>query len=298
MQIKEIVKSVVSFCQYFIRSYISQETIKVQNIDLTIEVLMNSDKSLIRYGDGEIALIRGFDLRFQSYTSQIGIDLRRALEMCSDDLMVAIPDIYTFAALRQYKKKEKSAWFKEAIFSYPIYKKAYKGKVYYSSLVSRLYLPFDVDRSKTALRFQNMKTIWNNKRLLFVEGRYSRLGVGNDLFSNALSIKRVLCPEKDAYEKINLIEQTILECLDNGEYDLAIFAVGPTSKIIISHLHQKIRMLDLGHIDVEYEWFIRHADSKIAIRGKAVNEAQDGYKNLYIKDEKYEEEIIADISCV
>ena len=33
--------------------------------------------------------------------------------------------------------------------------------------------------------------------------------------------------------------------------------------------------IDIGHIDIEYEWYKKGAKKKVAIRGKAVNEAHD-----------------------
>ena len=50
-----------------------------------------------------------------------------------------------------------------------------------------------------------MKKIWDERDVLIIEGYFTRCGIGNDLFNNSKSIKRILCPPKNAflvYEKI------------------------------------------------------------------------------------------------
>ena len=59
--------------------------------------------------------------------------------------------------------------------------------------------------SSFAKRSQRKTTV------LLVEGEKSRLGVGNDLFENTGSVKRILCPSENAYEKYDEILKEILK---------------------------------------------------------------------------------------
>ena len=43
-----------------------------------------------------------------------------------------------------------------------------------------------------------------------VEGEYTRCGIGNDLLDHTLSIHRIICPSKDAFEKYDEIYQTVI----------------------------------------------------------------------------------------
>ena len=54
---------------------------------------------------------------------------------------------------------------------------------------------------------------------------------------------------------------------------------------------QQILSLDMGHIDIEYEWFLRQSSSKIAIKGKYVNECHT--RGGVVDDEVYLSQIIA-----
>ena len=72
-----------------------------------------------------------------------------------------------------------------------------------------------------------------------------------------------------------------------------IIALGPTATILASDLSKEgYRALDLGHIDIEYEWFLLKATKKVAIKNKYVNEVKKGRINSDLNNEKYISEII------
>jgi len=56
--------------------------------------------------------------------------------------------------------------------------------------------------------------------------------------------------------------------------------------------------LDIGNIDIEYEWFLRGAKERIAIPGKFTNEAKEGGRTFTeCKDEEYLTQIIDRVGC-
>ena len=137
-----------------------------------------------------------------------------------------------------------------------------------------------------------LKRIWDNENLLIVEGKYSRLGVGNDLFDNAKSIKRILCPNENAFDKYD----QILCCINQNYHgELIILALGMTATVLAYDLAKDgRRALDLGHIDVEYEWFRMGATEKVAIPNKQMSEVFGGKCNTSIENKEYNAQIIAD----
>ena len=47
---------------------------------------------------------------------------------------------------------------------------------------------------------------------------------------------------------------------------LILIALGPTATILAYDLYKLgYRAIDIGHIDIEYEWFLRKANTKIPI---------------------------------
>ena len=136
--------------------------------------------------------------------------------------------------------------------------------------------------------------MWDSENLLIVEGAYSRLGVSNDLFDNAKSIKRILCPQENAFDRYDII----LNCIKKSYHgELIILALGMTATVLAYDLaKEKIRALDLGHIDVEYEWYRMGATHKIPIPGKQMSECHGGSCNSTSSDIRYLNQIIADCS--
>jgi glycosyltransferase family protein len=146
------------------------------------------------------------------------------------------------------------------------------------------------DKSKVLNYIKKLKQIWEQKDLLIIEGEKSRLGVGNDLFNNSKSIKRIICPAKNAF---NLYDKIIDQAKKFDNSNLVLLALGPTSTVLAYDLFKLgYQVIDIGHIDIEYEWFLRKATKKIQIRNKYVNEVYgDKYKIKKVKDKKYYEEI-------
>ena len=150
------------------------------------------------------------------------------------------------------------------------------------------------DKTNVKKYVEKLRGIWDKKDILIVEGEYSRLGVGNDLFDNANSIERIICPSENAYD---IYDKILSETKKYGENKLILLAVGPTATILAYDLYEAgFRVIDIGHVDIEYEWFLRKATEKIKIETKYVTEVKDGENNIQdISDEKYEKEIVSKI---
>ena len=75
-------------------------------------------------------------------------------------------------------------------------------------------------------------------------------------------------------------------------------ALGPTATILAYDLAKdNYWTIDIGHIDIEYIWFLKKATEKIAIEGRHVNEAEK-QESFDIPEEfarSYQESIILEI---
>lgn len=258
----------------------------------TIDTLLNTNKSLSRYGDGEFNLIFGEDIPFQRFSKELAFRLKEIIVSNEDNIMVCVPDIFRF--LRHYNLGTAGFWRKYAVLHREkIYDIIDMQKTYYDTQVTRVYSGLK-DKSVCEEHFDKFKQIWKDKDVVIVEGVGSRLGVGNDLFFGAKSISRILCPQKDAFDKYDEIFDV---CKQQSKDSLFILALGPTATVLAYDLAKEgYRALDVGHLDIEYEWMKMGATSKVEVEGKYVNEAKGGRKIVKINDEKYMSEIICDLS--
>ena len=70
-------------------------------------------------------------------------------------------------------------------------------------------------------------------------------------------------PAENAYSQYNELLAAALACESSA---LFILALGPTATVLSYALCENgRRALDLGHIDIEYEWFLRQ-EADVAIR--------------------------------
>ena len=113
-------------------------------------------------------------------------------------------------------------------------------------------------------------------------------------------MKRILCPAKDAFERYVDI---MCAARKYGSNKLILVALGQTATVLSYDLAKLgYWAIDIGHVDIEYEWFLRGAKDKLPIAGKYVNEAKyDVFCEKKIQDENYEKTIVERIpglSCL
>lgn len=267
--------------------------LKIATVEETINKIYEG-KSICRYGDGEFDLILGRDLPFQNWNSILANRLKEILIDKSQDtkLLIAIPKIVK-ADFKGYNDYAYNFWINFYVKNIiKISKLINKDKQYYSYQISRFYIDF-IDKSDCNKKIDDLKKIWDKKDLLIVEGNLTRMGVGNDLFENAKSIKRILCPAKNAFDKYNEILKC---CLQFSKDRLILIALGPTATVLAYDLSKNgCQALDIGHIDIEYEWFLRQAKDKIKIENKYVNEAGGFSGSREINDITYKNSIVREI---
>ena len=267
------------------------KNIKVKNTDETLDKILSGEYSVLRLGDGELNLIFGENLKFQKYNKTLEKELRNVLLDESGELLVCLPDI--FNNLDIYTEKSKIFWqqYLERKVN-KILKVIDSKKVYYDTQISRFYIDV-LDKTKVKERIEKIKKIWDKQEILLIEGEKSRLGVGNDLFKNVKKIERILCPAHQAYSIIDKIEKRILK---EDKSKLILLALGPTATVLGYRLYKKgYRVLDIGHIDIEYEWYLKGVQEKIAIDKKYIGEVSSLETIEEYRDKEYEEQILAKI---
>lgn len=267
---------------------------QIMNTTESLKLILENKHSIARFGDGEFNLIRGVDLGFQKADTTLTNKLVEIFEQRVERLEIGIPDV--FEGVSEYNDKVARFW--------RAYMGMHRGKLIRLIDLDRIYLNTNMTRFWSGYKEKKSvneiislyKKIWKDRKVVFVEGELTRTGVGNDLFAEAASIKRILCPATNAWEQYDKILSTILG-LNMDQDTLYILALGPTATVLAYDLTQYgFQALNLGHIDIQYEYSLRNAKEKIAIEGKYVNENIAGRKvSDSIVDNKYKNSIIAKI---
>lgn len=272
----------------------------VMSFEDTIEYILKKECSIARFGDGEFGIMmKSNHPDFQKYDEILAKRLEGVA--CSDNkkLLVCVP--YSFISTNDYNefaKKFWDWWLWDDEHLLKIAKRlklnVWKKKIFGNAQITRPYMDW-IDKQGAKKRFDLLKSLWEKKDIIIVEGKNTKLGVGNDLFDNTKSIKRIIGPSKNAF----LFYDKILEVTKkNASGKLVLIALGPTATILAFDLcMNSIQALDIGHIDIEYEWFLKGANKKEAILGKAVQEIHGELGKMDFENGKYLSEIIECIEC-
>lgn len=265
---------------------------QIASIDETIRRIAQEGCSISRFGDGELLLTNPDKaIGFQQGSPRLAAMLREVLVSHEEGHLVCLSD--TFTNLYRYNRKCRRFW-RTHFFLYGSWWDRYltPGRTYYNTFVTRPYMDF-ASKEASGGWFESMRSIWNNRDVVIIEGAQSRLGVGNDLFDGARSIRRILCPPRNAFERYDEILAQALK-LEKGV--LFLIALGPTATVLSYQLFKAgYQAVDAGHVDIEYEWWRMNAKRKVKIERKFVNEAAGGDRVKAPADSRYEQQIYAQI---
>lgn len=269
--------------------YKKRWTKKIMGRIETLDYIERTGCSIGRYGDGELSLMAFFSLPFQKFSFDLRKELIEVSKSRDDSFLVCIPS-FVGSTDEIANEDGKNFWERDLRWTTIIWKHFFgKSKVLGDTQITRPWMDFQNEES-AALCFDKLKKIWDNQDIVIIEGEKTRLGLGNDLFENTKSISRILAPVQNAYIKIDEIYNAALTFPKDS---LFLIALGPTATVLAYRLFKAgYRALDVGHMDVEYEWFKLRTPKRVPINNKAVWEAGglSAFQEANI-DNKYFEEV-------
>lgn len=269
---------------------------EIMSCQKTVEYILQTGCSVSRFGDAEVKLISGKSITYQISTDEIRKRLNQVLGSDKKNLLVCIPSVFTEEDLKLKTDDSAEFWRKHLSYCRKFwYQNLIENKIYGNAFISRCYIDMKEKKSGIEEYFNLFKKLWDNKDIIIVEGEKSRLGMRNDLFDNAKSIKRILGPSNQGFSKYNELFEEIKK---QDKSSLILLALGPTATILPYDLCDLgYQAIDIGNIDTEYEWYKMGVIKRVPIKGKMVYEAgSEAYSKVGdTDDEKYNSEIICKI---
>lgn len=263
--------------------------------EVAIEQIINQRKSFARFGDGEFsAMVGRVRHKFQSELDpRLQERLREVLETDENNLLIGLANNY--GSLEKYNEQAKREIRR---YMNPDVRREHlailrQEVTYYDAYVTRPYVMYaDNMTDAPKNRFCNLQRIWDERECVFVEGTMTAMGVGNDLFANARSIERIIAPAENAFRAY---EEILNSCKQQSKDKLFILALGPTATVLAYDLCKLgYQAVDLGHIDLEYEWFLKGEGRRTQVSGKYNNEVEYGEQTERNLSSEYQKQIIAE----
>lgn len=287
--------------QYSIQLRALRKSLNILSSEETVAKIVADKLSVCRFGDGELDMITSSSVghdesrksNFQDFDEKLAFRLREILKAENNtalNVLVCIPAVWKNCETLEPKPRRfvKRSFVNNCRM---IQKSINPDYGYGDSYFTRYYMDFRNKDKGTYIK--HLQQIWDGRDLCIIEGTQSRLGVGNDLFSNANSIERILCPALSAFSKY----EEILSAAKRVTKDkLILIALGQTATVLAYDLAEAgYQAIDIGHVDVEYEWFLMKAKEKVALPNKFVNEVEDGRNFTRESNASYLSEIVLQI---
>lgn len=258
-----------------------------------VDRIVHEKCSLIRFGDGEFEIMAGKKgINFQQFDNELSIRLKEILQSDRENVLLGIADnygdmsIYTDEVadgIREYMTDEVRNFHLSVLNP---------NKIYYNAYMFKCYYPYR-DRTRTQERVNLVKRIWDGRDVVLIEGMETRTGQGNDLLYNANSVQRILCPTKNAFSRYAEIAAVAKRV---PKEFLILCVLGPAGKVLAYELIScGYQVVDIGQIDMDYEWYRVNANVKLPNPTKYVSQLPPAEVED-VNDEKYVEQIIACIT--
>lgn len=260
---------------------------------IAIDEIIKKHKSLARFGDGEFSIMVNKERqKFQHLDDKLAQRLYEVLHSKDPNLLVAIADNY--GSLERYNNDGARGI---RLYMTDEVRQTHQmllepDRIYYDAYLSRPYVIYkDNDTDAPAKRFQHLQQIWQDRDVIFIEGSQTRLGVGNNLFDHANSIRRILAPATSSFDRYDDILSAALQHAEPNT--LFLLALGPSAGVLAADLcSYGYQAVDVGHVDLEYEWFLQGTGKRCAVPHKYNNEFDGGDIVEEIHDSTYESQIL------
>lgn len=229
-----------------------EQKLSILNTDETLALLEKEQFSFLRYGDGEIAIMRGKSIPFQEYHPELAQKLRTMLKGKENGIKIGIPYYYMHPldSLNEFTKRFARALPAQRKF---LCKYCSKDVTYIDTALTQVYQTYqEYDFAKYYERMQNLL---KDKAVTVVCGE----GVLERLEYKAVdvchSVHYIYAPSMNAYSQY----QAILEKVKATEKErLVCVVLGPTAKVLVYDLAKAgYQAWDMGHYFKDYDAYLR-----------------------------------------
>lgn len=186
------------------------------------------NRSIARYGDGELKLCLKRDCVSQVYTPELAKEMRKIL-LSKNKCLVGIPRVMdTMPSIEFWKRYRDSRY----TLMYD------QKKLYGSSFITR---PDNAPHINTEEYWTEMENLWKGKDVTLVVG--SRRSFMPHMFPQATSVRVVVTPRRDAHAQIDRLMEEI-----GRPAGVVILASGASATCMAARLDEfGVHAIDLGH---------------------------------------------------
>ena len=243
-----VVKNGLDFMKYEINDDLKSLAVpKILDTRQTIDYLLeHSDKSLARFGDGEVFLIKNQSIPFQTASPELSKRLTEVLTSKNDKVEIGLPNLMCLS-VRDYdmRLKDFTRRFWGANSDWLI-KQIDLNRTYLNTAFTA---PTD-----DAEILNGIRMLWKDKDITVICGDRVIKKVKYNVFDCAKSVEYIYAPTVNAFDKY---DEILLRAKSVPKDRLICIVLGPTATVLAYDLALLgYRALDIGHVVKSYDLFL------------------------------------------
>ena len=226
---------------------------KILSPEKTLKLLLEQPKSFARFGDGEVALIRGESISFQEYDPKLADAMMEIIGSDSDDLYVGINYGYFHTSRHMNLFNRKFYMLNIKPVRDFLLKNCNCNRTYIAAGFNQMYMISD--DGDLEQYYSQIKNLFKDRDLVIFAGKGIFDSLDYDVFELAASKEYVWGPNKNAFSQYDEIFE---KALTYGKDKTLCFILGPASKVLVYNLAKLgYTAWDIGHMAKDYDYFCR-----------------------------------------
>jgi len=209
----------------------------------SLELLISSDKSLIRWGDGESIIASGGSLYFQKNSFYLMKDFFTLVNNynSSSKYLIALPHVYLKDKKSHLIEKNSYRTWKYTRYIYQLFFRK-----------DNIYLDAFLFRENTRLLNEKIELLWMKKKVIFfVHNNFKYYHDFEKKYSEK-SIYFIQINNSNSYQQIPTTINKITNIIKNNnlkkEEIIVLISAGPAGKVLVFKLvNIDLKALDMGH---------------------------------------------------
>ena len=221
---------------------------KILSNDETVDYLVKTDKSIARFGDGEVSLLRNISIPFQSANPLLAERLMEVLTSPKNNIVIGITDRI------QTSTRDENAVSRDFLRSF------WGENAYW--FIKQLDLNYTYMNARFTIlpeseeKIDNIRNLWRDNDITVIAGDRVFKNIRYNIFDCAKSIEYIYAPTIDAF---NVYDEIFKKACSIDKNRLVCIILGPTATVLAYDLAQLgYRALDLGHIVKSYDLYCKN----------------------------------------
>lgn len=220
-----------------------------------VQIIQTEPRSFVRFGDGEVKLMKGMGQPFQKFDEQLVQKMYSIIRNKQKNLYIGLNKGYFRSAFHDFDGGRYNR-INGTTFRRFFLKNCCPDNTYFDAACTMAYFSYD-DTYDLQAHYERMLGIFEGRNLLILSGEGVLEKLQYDVFQRAKKKKIIHGPSKHAFR---VYDQLIDKVKKNAAKDMVVCLIlGMTGKAMVKDLTDEGYMAwDIGHMAKDYDYYMKN----------------------------------------